>query len=410
MDKDTTKTTFFKVFEAFPLEKFLQIVASAGCDRYVKKLKTLKLLYLMLIAQFLGLDSLRDIATRLTYDKQLQKLLHLTSISASTLSRRLRNIDHRVWEQVFAEVKRQIWQQANKTGAVRQYQLNVIDSSTITLCLRKYLWADYRKTKSGIKLHQRITIHDGNSYPDSAVLTSARKADKTVMDELVVTSPDALNVFDRGYVDYAKWDDYCRKGIRFVSRLKSNAIIDVLEEKSVETNQVLAEKIVRLGNAYTTQMTHPVRLIETCDNQGNAVIIVTNDLTLPAQEISDIYRMRWQIELFFKWIKQHLVVKEFFGTSQNAVYGQIWLALIGYCLLQNLQQKLPKSVSLLEVLRAVQMFLYQAFNELVAALSRPPTKISHGRQSLAAGYDQLIQIIDQLGTDWLDIVDEGVYL
>ncbi|XEQ95064.1 hypothetical protein SCACP_39660 [Sporomusa carbonis] len=156
MDKDTTKTTFFKVFEAFPLEKFQQVVINAGCDHYVKKLEALTLLYLMIIARVSSFTSPQDIANRVIYDKHLQKVLHLTSISAATLSRRLRKIDHRVWEQAFTAVKLTVWQRVKQTNAGGQYQLNILDSSTITLCLNQYRWADYRQTKSGIKLHQRI--------------------------------------------------------------------------------------------------------------------------------------------------------------------------------------------------------------------------------------------------------------
>lgn len=413
MDKDTTKSTINKVFAAFPLEKFQRIVAKAGCDRYVKKLKTVKLLYLMIITQFCAFESLRDIAGRVASDEQLQKVLHLTSISAATLSRRLQKIDHRVWELTFNAVKRTVWPQDLTAHTAGSYRLNIIDSSTVTLCLKRYLWADYRHTKSGIKLHQRLVVHDGRIYPDSAVLTTARRADKTVMDELVVAAKDALNVFDRGYVDYARWDEYCKQGIRFVSRLKCNATVYVREVKSLAAKQGLTEQIVLLGNPYTTQMTHPVRLLETRDIHGSPVVIVTNDLTLPAAQISDIYRKRWQIELFFKWVKQHLMVKRFYGTSPNAVYGQIWLALISYCLLQNVCWELPGRHTLLETLRAVRTFMYQTYGALVAALSRAPARTSRGRRRLVSCETVYAQLVDEIrwrGTRWLDITDRGMYL
>lgn len=409
MDKDTTETTFNKVFETFPFEKLKQIVISAGCDRYIKKSKTLKLLYLMIITQLCGFESLHDIALKVICDKQLQKVLNLTSISASTLSRRLRQIDNRVWEQTFSAVKSDLWQRTQK-GATDSVRLNVIDASTITLCLTRYIWADYRKSKSGIKLHQRIMVHNGNTYPSGAILTPARQADKTVMDELVILADDVLNVFDRGYVDYEKWDDYCERGIRFVSRLKSNAIIHVLEEKSMQTGHDLSEKIVLLGNPYTNQMTHPVRLIETLDKDGNKFLIVTNDLELPITEISDIYRLRWQVELFFKWIKQHLIVKKFFGTSPNAVYGQIWIALIVYCLLQNVRQSLPNQCTMLEILWAIRPLLYHAFSELLAALGREPTKKSGKRCSFKDDYDELLEVIHSVSTKALDATNEDMYL
>ncbi|WP_425060354.1 hypothetical protein SCACP_10440 [Sporomusa carbonis] len=310
-------------------------------------------------------------------------------------------------------VKISVWQRAkNRNPGSLSYQLNVIDSSTITLCLTRFLWADFRKTKGGIKLHQSIVVHEGNTYPDHAVLTTARKADKNVMDELIVTADNVLNVFDRGYVDYAKWDVYCQNNIRFVSRLKGNANIEVLEETSNTGGGGLKERIVILGCRYITQMAHPLRLIETHDQNGNLVTIVTNDMTLPVKEISDIYRLRWQIELFFKWIKQHLVIKKFYGTSPNAVFSQIWIALIGYCLLKDLQEQLPKKRSMLDVLRAVKTFLFQHFSEMIVALSRGPTKTSRGRKpSIRDEIADILQEIDLKGTQVLDAVNvEEMYL
>lgn len=123
------------------------------------------------------------------------------------------------------------------------------------------------------------------------------------MDELVTIAPDALNVFDRGYVDYKKWDEYCGAGIRFVSRLKENALVDIIEQHSIAGTD-MTESTVLLGNPKTTKMKHPLRLIHTRDSEGNQIIIVTNDFSLDAFEISEIYRLRWQVELFFKWLKQ----------------------------------------------------------------------------------------------------------
>ena len=182
----------------------------------------------------------------------------------------------------------------------------MIDSSTISLCLTKFLWADFRCTKGGIKLHQSILVHEDRIYPDSAILTQAKKADKTVMEELVVMDPNVLNVFDRGY----------------------------------------------------------------------------------------------------------LTVKHFFGTGANAVYGQIWMALIGYCLLQNLHQTLPQRNTLPNLLRAVQTKLYDAFTDLVAVLSRIPARTSRGRRpnSFSADYAQLLKEIKEYGTDFLNAVSEEMYL
>jgi hypothetical protein len=263
----------------------------------------------------------------------------------------------------------------------KDYRINIIDASTISLCLTKYLWAEFRGTKAGIKLHQRIILHDGQAYPDKAILSPAKPADKSQMDELVSVDRDVLNVFDRGYVDYKKWDTYYQQEIRFVSRLKANAVIDMMTSKQIEAEgNAITESTVVLGKAQVTRMNHPLRLFETKDSQGNAVIIVTNDFCLNALEITEIYRLRWQIELFFKWIKQHLKVKKFFGTSPNAVYSQIWIALITFCLLRAVQNDLLVAKTLLEVMRAVVNHLYQPFIEMLNDLQRHPSRSSRGRR------------------------------
>jgi hypothetical protein len=407
MDKDTIKSTLNKVFESFPYEEFCKIVTNANADKYVKKLKMIKLLYLLVVAQIIQTESLKDLADTIAQDKNLQKALHLTSISASTLSRRMRNIHHDLWAQTFSSVSCNLTKSmASKANSEpKDYRINIIDASTISLCLKKYLWAEFRGTKSGIKLHQRIVLHDGDSYPDKATLTPAKPADKSQMDELINTASDALNVFDRGYVDYKKWDVYCEQGIRFVSRLKANAIVNVITSRAIQTNDILiTESIVVLGKPNATRMSHPLRLFETRDSQGNMIIIVTNDFSLDALEITEIYRLRWQVELFFKWIKQHLKVKKFFGTSPNAVYGQIWIALITFCLLRLLQKSLSATKTLLEVMRAVKRYLHQPFSELVIILGRHPTKTSLGRRSLnyEKEFEVLLKELEFNDTSFLD--------
>ncbi len=149
----------------------------------------------------------------------------------------------------------------------------------------------------------------------------------------MIEENDVLNVFDRGYVDYRKFDSYCERHIRFVTRLKGNALVEVVAELPVDpAGPINKDRIVYLGKEGLNKIQHPLRLIETTDSEGNRVTILTNDITLKAAEIADIYRYRWQIELFFKWTKQHLRVKHFYGLSQQAVENQIFIALITYCL------------------------------------------------------------------------------
>lgn len=147
------------------------------------------------------------------------------------------------------------------------------------------------------------------------IVTSARPADVTQLDALIVEEQGALHVFDRGYFDFEKFDEYCAKRIRSVTRLKENTVIQVIDEVPVDPGSaIIREAVVKIG-----KMKHPLRLVETKDTQGNLIRIVMNDAKISAEEISDLYRNRWQIELFFKWMKQHFVVKRILGQSAQAV-------------------------------------------------------------------------------------------
>jgi len=226
------------------------------------------------------------------------------------------------------------------------------------------------------------------------------------LDELVVVDPDALNVFDRGYVDYKKWDEYCEAGIRFVTRLKENTLVEIIEQRPIAgTNMV--ESIVLLGAPEKTRMKHRLRLIHTRDSEGNLIIILMNDFDLDAFEISEIYWLRWQVELFFKWLKQHLKVKKLFGTSDNAVYGQIWVALIMYCLLKMTQQTLPLKKPLLDIMRLVADHLYNPFSLLIEVLKKPPDRASRGRRKVDhnSDFDLLMMQIESFGSSFLNATD-----
>ena len=259
-------------------------------------------------------------------------------------------------------------------------RLRLIDSTTISLCLTQFPWAKFRKTKGGIKVHLGLRFFEHGVLPDVAVITPAKPADKTQMDALVIEEKDALNVFDRGYIDYKKFDQYCEENIRFVTRLKGNAVIEVVAKLPVDPGGPIEKhQIVYLGKKGVNKMAHPLRLVETKDTQGNPVIIITNDFKLLAKEISAIYRYRWQIELFFKWIKQHLQVKHFYGTSEQAVINQVFIALITYCLLMLLKLKVGYKGPLLTINRLIHTCLCEPFTSFVRKLYRTPKQSSRGR-------------------------------
>ena len=378
--KDTTISTFKQLFAS--VVSFNQRLKEREVDKYVKKFTALKFILLMSFAQLKQLTSLRDISSNLD-DAQLANTIALSSISASQISRKQRADMMEVTEELFSEL---VYQAGIKQGfhQVRQKvgRLYLIDSTVISLSLTCYRWAEFRKTKSGIKLHTRIKLMEGTVVPDAAVITAARKADRTQMDDLIVEDKDAFNVFDRAYVDYDKFDYYCENKVRFASRLKRNALVQTIEEFPVVNSNIIRDSKVILGKEGLNQMQHPLRLVKTTDTEGKAIIIVTNDFSLSAEEIGDIYRYRWQIEIFFKWIKQHLHVKHFYGTGEQAVELQLYIALITYCLLTLLKQKTGYQGPLLEVKRCLCASLYEPFPSFVRKLYGKGKRQSRGRRNI----------------------------
>ena len=332
-------------------------------------------------AQIQQQDCLREISNNF-HSPDFQTNIGLESISFSQISRRLRDLHPETVKFLFGHALQELIIRVGIKNATKELgRLHLIDSSTISLCLTQYPWAVFRKTKSGVKLHLRLKFWDGYFLPDQAIISNAKVADKRKMDELVVEDEDAMNIFDRGYIDYKKFDHYCERGIRFTTRLKGNAIIEVIEEYPVSAKSpVLKDQRVYLGNNHT-KMAHPVRLIEVLDTKGERVVIITNDFRVKAEEIGDIYRQRWQIELFFKWIKQHFSVKHFYGTSQPAVENQLFIALCTYCLLMLLKVETGFSKPLLELSRILTASFFEQYTVFVEKLRRWRRK-SRGRRKL----------------------------
>jgi hypothetical protein len=390
-DKDTKLSAFNQLFQPILSEKILKKL-KRKVDKYVKKLTTAQPFQMIAYAQVEQLLSLSNISNSFN-DDNFSQGIGLASFSASQISRRLRDLPQKIIKLLFQKAVRELgirigFQKLNQELG----RLYLIDSTTISLCLTKYPWALYRQTKSGVKLHLRLAFCDGIPFPDQANFTNAKVADKKQMDDLVVEDKDALNVFDRGYLDYKKFNRYCKEGIRFVTRLKANAIIEIIKELPViPGGLVLKDQIVRLGNLQT-KMEYPVRLIEVLDTKGERIVIISNDFSLNSEEIGAIYRYRWQIEIFFKWLKQHFYVKHFYGTSQPAVENQLYIALCTFCLLTLLKLETGYSKSLLEFTRILKSNFYEPFAQFVAKLRRRPSRKSCGRQKI--NYDKIYQFTE----------------
>jgi IS4 transposase len=382
MDKDTLFSSFGKWVA--PLNS--QIIDNWKCtsklDSYVKKLDTLAFLLIFIEAQLKQRRGLREIMREVQNNEEFHRALGITSISASQLSRKNNKLDSEVLQAILCDLMTQLHRLRLPVSA-RLGIVKIIDSTTMSLCLNKYKWATFRKSKAGVKLHLRVTFADPDHvYPDKAVVTPAKPADHTQMDFLI-DETDATYLMDRGYLDYGKYDNYCSNGIRFVSRLKNNAVIEEVEELPVASgSKILRDVKVVLGKDQK-RMTHVLRMIETTDDKGNLVRIITNRFDLTADEIGDLYRSRWQIESFFRWVKQHLKLTRFYGTSEQAVINQIWICLIAYCLDLLMKLELETKKPLSELVDILKTLLWKPWDNVKEAVTRPPSRTSKGRQKKA---------------------------
>ncbi|MFS0647596.1 IS4 family transposase [Siminovitchia sp. 179-K 8D1 HS] len=379
MDNHTIKTVFKEYIHPLDSKVIQKMVEHAQLDRYVKKLDFLTFTNLFIYAQLKGLRSLGRISDQVKRKKTVQRQIGIQSISKSQLSRKLGDIPSEIFEVIMHHLVQKLHQIYGPKKADQLLgKIHLIDSSTLSMCLSQYAWADFRNTKAGVKMHTSIVFCDGESYLNKLIVTPARPADETQLDALITEDKDALHVFDRGYYNFEKFDLYCRNGIRFVTRIKGNTIVHVIEELPVNpSSPITRDAVVKIGN-----MKHPLRLIETLDSEGNKVSIVCNDAKINAQEISDLYRTRWQIELFFKWVKQHLVLKRLYGQSKNAVYNQIYIAMITYCLTLVIKNKIGYKGTLLEMMNWVSDLWSQKLEAFIAEVFKEPERTSRGRRML----------------------------
>ncbi|MFC0298206.1 IS4 family transposase, partial [Geobacillus jurassicus] len=321
-------TTFQAVWKELDVRVFSKLIPIIDVDKYIKKLSAYRFLQLLIFAQINEIDSLTAMAKHVKDTKELHTELEFDAISTSQLSRKLKHLSPSLFETIFHHLVQTIQRQLQATPTVEQIRrLHIIDSTTMSMCIGQYTWATFRKTKAGVRLHLRVVVQNDMTIPDRWVLLPAKHADRTQMEELITYDEEAIYLFDRGYVDYQQFDRLCEEGISFITRLKDNAIVEVWNEQRPDDESIMRDQEGVLGTN-KTKMKHPLRLIQTKDSEGTVIVLVTNCFDRSAKEIADLYRCRWKIETFFKWMKQHLRIKRFWGTSENAVYTQIWVALV----------------------------------------------------------------------------------
>ncbi len=356
MDKITRKTSFGQWFSPINMKFFEDQVKTQKLDYYTKKLTTESFLKLLLFAQLQEVESLHALGHCL-FDDQLQKGIDLESISVSQLSRRINGLNPDLFQRLFVDLVAQIHAKTHDTKLVMP--LKIIDSSTLPLNLTNHKWAKFRNTKAGVKLHLRLVFMEkGVSYPEKVVITTAKEHDRGQL-EVMVDDKECMYVFDRGYLDYERFDRKTDEGFFFLTRLKKNAVIrEIYNFNLPEGSTVISDQMVIIGSTQKRAENY-FRLLKVVDTKGNVLQLITNRFDVSAEEISEMYKSRWAIELFFKWIKQHLSIKKFYGQSEWAIQNQVFIALIVFCLHVLVQIESKSKRKTLQISRYLRATLWK---------------------------------------------------
>jgi len=359
---NTGKTLFAQIMDYLPWKTFHRIVDRYDGDYRIRTLPCTEHFRVMAFAQLTYRESLRDIEACLS--AQSAKLYHMgirSPIKRSTLADANERRDWRI----YAEFAQRLITQARKLYAEEDLGLDLantvyaLDSTTIDLCLAMFPWAPFRSTKAAVKMHTLLDLR--GSIQSFIHVSDGKMHDVNVLD-LMVPESSAIYVMNRAYVDFERLFTLHQAGAFFVTRAKSNADFRrVYSAPSDREQGIICDQTVMLEGFYS-QKNYPVHLrrIRFKDPEtGKTLVFLTNMFGPPPATICALYKARWQVELFFKWIKQHLRIKKFFGTSENAVKAQIWIAVSVYVLIAIIKKRLNLDASLYTLLQIFSVTLFE---------------------------------------------------
>lgn len=356
------KTLFAQLMDYLPWTTFARIVNRYGGNHRVRTLSCAEQFRILAFAQLTRRESLRDIEASLS--AQASKLYHMGIRSPVRRSTLADANERRDWR-IYAEFAQRLIAQARTLYAGEDLGLDLdntvyaLDSSTIDLCLSVFPWALFRSTKSGVKLHTLLDLR-GN-IPAFIHVSEAKLHDVNVLD-LLVPEPGAFYLMDRAYIDFKRLFLMNSLGAFFVVRAKSNTQYRRRYSREVDSSTGLRcdQTVVLTGVHSKKDYPQPLRRVKYFDEQtGKTFNFLTNHFAVPAATIPELYRNRWQVELFFKWIKQHLHIKSFFGTSENAVKTQIWISVATYVLVAIVNKRLHLDVSLYTSLQILSLTMFE---------------------------------------------------
>jgi hypothetical protein len=368
-------TIFSEILKLCPRYHFDKAVDQYQGDRYVKTFTTWQQFMAILYSQIKQKDSLRDIVTGLSAHAARWYHLGITGIYKSTLCDANAKRDYRIFEGLFYHLLARCKNLTPKHKFRFKNPLYTIDASTIDLCLSVFPWAKFRRTKGAIKLHC-LYNHSG-ALPTFMTITEGKRHDvRVVKDNTFPLLPDSIVSIDKAYIDYKWLNSLDEQGIWFVTRAKTNIYYAVVGQHPITSKKVLSDERIALQGVLTMpKYPKDLRLIRYYDEERQKMLtFLTNNFKLAATTMAKIYKSRWQIELFFKWIKQNLKIKSFLGTSKNAVMTQIWVAMCYYLLLTYIKYQTKYRFSLLQLSRVIREMLFER-KALIDILTLKPDRL-----------------------------------
>src|SRR5438445_3766522 len=359
---NTGRTVFSQLVEFLPHQQFQKCVDRYGGGRYLKNLSCWDQYLAMAFAQLTYRESLRDIEACLgSIGSKLYHMGFRGKVARSTLADANEARDWRIYAdfaQVLIAIARPLYA-SDPIGVDLDQSLYALDSTTIDLCLALFPWAKFREHKAAIKMHTLLDLH--GHIPTFIRISDGKVHDVNILDE-ILPEAGAFYAIDRGYVDFERLYVFTLCSSFFVTRTKENVILQrryshpVDKSTGVRSDQTVILTTVESAKAYPD----PLRKITYVDADTNIRLeFLTNNFVLPALTIAKIYKCRWQVELFFKWIKQHLRMKSFYGTSENAVKTQIWIAVSVYVLVAIIRKRLGLEASLYQTLQILSVTLFE---------------------------------------------------
>ena len=359
---NTGSTVFAQLMEFIPTYQFQLCVDRYQGHRYIKDFSCWDQFLCLAFAQLTYRESLRDIEACLR--AQQPKLYHIGfrgRVSRSTLAHAN---EHRDWR-IYADLARELIRQARQLYRHDSFAVDLdqtvyaFDSTTVDLCLSLFPWAQFRRHKSAVKIHTLLDLH-GN-IPTNVYVTSAQVHDVNLLDQLLLET-GAFYLLDRGYVDFERLYEFTQACAFFITRAKQNTQVHRRRSHPVDRSTgVRSDQTVFLTGPKTSRL-YPaaLRRVHYFDAEKDLrLIFLTNNFLLPPLTIAQLYRARWQVELFFRWIKQHLHIKAFFGTSENAVKTQIWVAVAVYALVAIVKKQLGLDHTLYQILQIISITIFE---------------------------------------------------